>query len=186
MMLELCGLPYERRDVDLTKGEQFSPWLIHLNAAAAIPVIVDHDSADDEPLVLSQSGAICLYLAEKAGRFLPQSGRRRIETLEWFQHAITDLGFVTSALYLAHSRGDGDTATASLFRQRLIKHMTLVDRRLAGRAFLVDQLTIADVALYPVLLSQMTAAVLDQLDDVHHLRAWMAAMGALPAIARGM
>lgn len=57
--LNLKGLPYEYRAVDLVKGEQFTPEFEKLNPLHFVPVLVDGD------LVVSDSFAILLYLEEK-------------------------------------------------------------------------------------------------------------------------
>ncbi|MCB1911238.1 MAG: glutathione S-transferase N-terminal domain-containing protein, partial [Rhodocyclaceae bacterium] len=70
IMLEECALPYEVIAVDITTGEQSSPEFAALNPNRKIPVIVDHDGPDGRPMVLIESGAILVYLAEKSGRFM--------------------------------------------------------------------------------------------------------------------
>ncbi len=71
IILEECGLPYRVHKVDLTKGEQKAPGFLNINPAGAIPAIIDHDGPGGVPLRLAQSGAIVLYAATKAGKFLP-------------------------------------------------------------------------------------------------------------------
>ena len=74
--MRLCRIALHK--VDLSKGEQRTPEFLKLNPAGAIPVIVDPDGPGGKPLTLAQSGAIDLYLAEKAGRFIPADPARRV------------------------------------------------------------------------------------------------------------
>ena len=62
--LEEIGADYGLVKVDLFKGEAEEPAFLRLNPAGKVPVLVDDD------LVLSESGAICTYLADK----YPESG----------------------------------------------------------------------------------------------------------------
>jgi len=70
IVLEECGLPYRVRTYSLMDGEHRTPAFAALNPAGMVPVIVDDDGPGGSPLTLTQSGAIAVYLAEKAGRFL--------------------------------------------------------------------------------------------------------------------
>ncbi|MBX3680903.1 MAG: glutathione S-transferase N-terminal domain-containing protein, partial [Rhodocyclaceae bacterium] len=72
IMLEECGLAYEVRAVDIGSGEQSAPEFVALNPNRKIPVIVDHEGPDGRPMVVIESGAILVYLAEKSGRFMPR------------------------------------------------------------------------------------------------------------------
>ena len=71
IMLEETGLPYEPHLVRFDRNEQLSPEFVSLNPNNKIPAILDPNGPDGQPLALFESGAILLYLAEKAGRFLP-------------------------------------------------------------------------------------------------------------------
>ena len=73
IMLEETGLPYSVHGIDLTKGGQRQPEFLKLNPSGRIPVVVDNDNAEEEPLVLTQSTAILQYLAEKTGKLIPES-----------------------------------------------------------------------------------------------------------------
>src|SRR3546814_11533372 len=63
--LEELGLPYELRAVDIGRDQQFAPEFLALNPNNKIPVIEDSDGPCGQRLVLFESGAILLYLAEK-------------------------------------------------------------------------------------------------------------------------
>ena len=85
--LEELGLPYRVRAVDLSGGEQKAPEYLRINPNGRIPAIVDHD-ADDFPVF--ESGAVLIYLAEKAGRLLPDDTKRRSQALQWLVHFRAD------------------------------------------------------------------------------------------------
>ena len=78
--LEEMGLDYEYKRIDIAAGEQFGLAYRALAPTAKIPAIVDHDPTDaGEAVVVFESGAILLYLAEKSGRFLPKDTRERFQ-----------------------------------------------------------------------------------------------------------
>jgi GSH-dependent disulfide-bond oxidoreductase len=69
--LEELGLAYRLIPVNLRNGAQKSADSKAINANAKVPVVVDRNDPGNEPVTLSESGAILLYLAEKFGRLLP-------------------------------------------------------------------------------------------------------------------
>jgi GST-like protein len=79
IMLEECGLPFNVHPVNITKDEQFAPDFLKISPNNKIPAIVDTDTGYS----VFESGAILIYLAEKAGRFLPAEPKLRYQTLEW-------------------------------------------------------------------------------------------------------
>ena len=66
--LEELEIPYETTFVNLMEGDQKKPDFLAINPNGRIPAIVD---TDEEDFAVFESGAIMIYLAEKAGRLLP-------------------------------------------------------------------------------------------------------------------
>jgi len=83
LMLEELGVPYTKHHLSLSAGDTRTPELLKLNPSGRIPVIVDHDVAANEPIILTQSVAILLYLSEKTGQFLPDEMRGRAAVMQW-------------------------------------------------------------------------------------------------------
>ena len=79
IMLEECGLDYEVRPVNIGAGDQFTPEFLAISPNNRMPAIVDRESGNS----VFEGGAILIYLAEKAGRFLPQERAARFEVLQW-------------------------------------------------------------------------------------------------------
>ena len=77
--LEELGIPYEAHAVDIGKDEQFKPEFLKIAPNNRIPAIVDRDNG----FSLMESGAILLYLAEKAGKLLPSDTLKRYRVIEW-------------------------------------------------------------------------------------------------------
>jgi GST-like protein len=185
IILEECALPYRVHWIDLMKGEQNAPEFLKVNPAGAIPVIVDPDEPGGKPLTLAQSGAILLYAAEKAGKFVPVDPVRRLTALQWMLQATTDAARASSTIFLVSTlvpeKNAGNTA---FFEQQCLRYMRHAEARLAGRDYLADELSIADFALYPVYA--VRKALVDKAGDLPNLTRWAAALAARPGVTRGM
>src|SRR6266702_8836271 len=79
IMLEETGLPYEPHLVRFDHNDQLSPEFVSLNPNNKIPAIIDPHGPDGKPLPLFESGAILLYLADKAGSLISQRASVRYE-----------------------------------------------------------------------------------------------------------
>ena len=119
MMLEECGLPYEVKYVNINKGDQFKPDFLAIAPNNRMPAIVDPDGPGGKPLMLSQSGAILLYAAEKTGRFLPRELAARAIVMQWFCSAISDAAPAGTALYYANARLPEKSEANTAFFERV-------------------------------------------------------------------
>lgn len=86
--LEELGLPYRSHAIDIEKGEQFAADYVRINPGSKIPAIVD----DENGTVLTESNAILIYLAEKAGRLLPAAATERLVVTEWLMWQAANFG----------------------------------------------------------------------------------------------
>lgn len=95
LLLEETGLPYELMRVDTSAGEQFAPDFLKISPNNKVPAIVDHAPADGGgPLSVFESGAIMIYLADKAGQFIPPAShiRARSDVTSWLVWQVANLG----------------------------------------------------------------------------------------------
>ena len=84
IMLEECAMDYKLILVDLSKGDQFKPEFLKISPNNRMPAIVDHSNVvNGEAMSIFESGAILMYLGEKAGKFFPQESPDRERVLEW-------------------------------------------------------------------------------------------------------
>jgi GST-like protein len=185
LALEESGLPYRAHKMNLQAGETRKPEYLAINKAGAIPAIVDPDGPGGTRIVLAQSGAITLYLAEKTGRMLPKDPARRAAALQWFMHACSDCAVTAGAMFqFSTFAPDRTPAQIEYFEKRLAGFMKPCDEQLAGREFLADEFSIADIALYPIYA--VRKAVIEKYGVLENLQRWAATMAARPAIAKGM
>ena len=183
--LEECGLEFRRHKVDLMKGEQKKPEFLQMNPAGAIPVIIDDNGPGGKPLTLVQSGAILLYAAEKTGRFIPADPLRRIAAWQWFMQANSDSAAAGGMIFqMTVVYPEKSPALQDFVEKRFVSVVRPCDQRLAGREYLADELSIADLALYPVVAGRR--ALIEKAGDLKNLLRWADLMAARPAVKRGM
>ncbi|KVX97189.1 glutathione S-transferase family protein [Burkholderia ubonensis] len=135
---------FEFISVNLLEGEHKRPEFLRLNPAGKVPVLVDGD------LVIPESAAIVLYLADKYPQkaLLPVDLAARAQAYRWVMFAVTELEQplwrITrhTMLYPPDKRLPADIALA---RDDFVNMAAILDRHLDGRAFIVgDALTVAD------------------------------------------
>ena len=178
------GLAHRVHKVDLTKGEQRTPEFLKLNPAGVIPVIVDQDGPGGKPLTLTQSGAIVVYCCEKAAKFIPTDPLRRARAGQWFLQAASDIGPTGGTVFqLEVAAPEKSPAIIDFFKKRLIAYFGHVDRHLAGRDYLADEVSFADFMLYPNYA--LRKAMLDG-TGMENLRRWAERMAARPGVQKGM
>jgi len=193
ILLEETGLPYEAHLVDLSRGDQRSPEFLSLNPNARIPAILDPHGPGGQPLAVFESGAILLYLAEKAGCLLPADPARRWETMQWLLYQAAGIGPIFGQVGWFH-KFDGRAIEDPRPRARYVgesrRVLAVLEQRMAERAWLMgDEYTIADIAMLgPVrnLVTYYGARELVGFDDFPHVEAWLQRWLARPAVARGL
>jgi len=187
------ALDYRIVPVDIGKGAQFEPAFLSISPNNKMPAIVDHAPAGGgAPIAVFESGAILLYLANKAGRFLgfaesAEPGtrlRQRVLVEEWLFWQMGGLGPMTGQYGHFHVYAPEDIGYAKQrYRREAERLLAVLDARLAGRAFIAgDDYSIADMACYPW-ISPYDKASLD-LAPFPNLRRWQAAIRARPATQR--
>ena len=77
-LLEALEMPYKVHSVNLGDGDQHKVDFLKISPNGRIPAIVDTDN----DLSIFESGAIMLYLADKAGKLIPDDVVGRAKTYE--------------------------------------------------------------------------------------------------------
>jgi len=184
ILLEELGLAYTVRPVNLSTGEQFSRAFTRISPNQKIPAIVDHAPADGgEQIALFESGAMLHYLAEKSGRFLPNSLSRRSEVIQWLFWQMAGLG-PTLGQYL-HFAVYADQAipyAQGRFGREKERLYQLLDDRLRDRDFIAGDYSIADMAAYPWIRRMEREG--SQLDSFPNLNQWHETISRRSAVER--
>ncbi len=184
MFLEEVGLPYTLFPVNISVGDQFKPEFLAISPNNRIPAIVDRAPADGgPPLSVFESGAILLYLAEKTGRFLPEGVRARAQVMEWLFWQMAGLGPMLGQNHHFSAYAPEKIPYAiDRYRKETSRLYAVLDRRLAGRAFIADDYSIADIACYPWIVPHERQG--QNLDDFPQVRRWFEAIRERPATRR--
>jgi glutathione S-transferase len=173
LFLELLGLPYEFRQVDLAGGEQKTPAFLAKNCFGQVPVI------EDGATVIADSNAILVYLAQRyaPGRWLPQDPAGQAEVQRWLTVAAGPVAFGPAAARLVTLfRAQFDTQEVIARAHRLL---AVMESELTKRDWLVGTApTLADVAVYSYVAHAPEGNV--SLDDYPKVHAWLARVEALP------
>jgi len=173
LMLSLLKLPTELIFVDLAKGEHKQPAFLALNAFGQVPVI------DDEGVVLADSNAILVYLAQKYGngRWLPADPVGAANVQRWLSVAAGPIAFGPARARLITVFGAPYNAEEVIAYAHTV--LKVIDHELADIAYLVGtEPTIADVAAYSYIAHAPEGNV--SLDEYPNIRAWLARIEALP------
>lgn len=184
--LEECGLPYAFHPIDLAKGENKTPAFLAMNPNGQIPVIVDSDGPGGKQLTLSQSLAILVYCAEKAGKFIPTEPELRPAFSQAFMSAATDMGPLLGSIFGIARSKEPHQPTLGGFEARWKEYLKVWDTTLAGQRYAAGStVTIADFALYGT-LARAKGVVPAICGGVPNLDRWLGEIGARPAVKRAM
>lgn len=178
--LEEMGLPYEVHPIDISKGAQFDPEFLKVSPNNKIPAIHDRDTG----LSLMESGAILMYLAMKTDKFLPTAFESRWHVIEWL---MWQMGGVGPMLGQVHHFVRFNPGKAPYAEERYLKEAHrlygVLDRRLAGRDFIVDEYSIADIATFPWIARFDWQGI--DLNEFPNVKRWYLALSSRPAVQRG-
>ena len=181
--LEELGLDYEVHRLNLAEKEQLSPDFLALNPNHKIPVI------EDDGIVVWESGAVLLYLAERYGQgeILSRDPARRIEAIQYafFQAGGIgpNLGRLGEAL---RKQGEKNGEMIDVFSAEVDRLLGVIDTILSdGRPFLAGEYSIGDIMHYPwlAIVQNLGAPVLLSRPGVV---GWLDRIGERPAVQRGM
>jgi GST-like protein len=144
--LEELRLPYQVKWIDITKGVQTTPEYLAVNPNNKIPAIRDDDGPDRAPITIFESGAVLVYLAEKAGKLLARSGAARYQTLQWVFFNTGGPGPTLGQLgYYAKFAQEKIPSAIERFTKEAHRLFNVLEQRLANEQFLAGDFSIADI-----------------------------------------
>ena len=180
IMLEELGLPYTTHAINIGEGEQMAPDFLKIAPNNKIPAIVDNDNG----MTLMESGAILMYLAEKTGKFLPTDADARWHTIEWLMWQMGGPGPFLGQVHHFVKYNKGKSAYAEeRYLTEARRLYGVLDRRLADHEYIVDDYSIADIAVWPW-ISRFDWQPLN-LYDYPNVKRWYLDIAARPAVQTG-
>jgi GST-like protein len=184
--LEELGLPYTVVPVAIGKGEQFRPEFLAITPNHRIPAIVDPDGPGGRPLKLFESGAILIYLAEKAGALIPKDPAARYACLQWLMFQMGGVGPMFGQYgHFHHYAPEKLPYAQARYANEVQRLHRLLDKRLSEAEFLAgEEYSIADIATFPWLRFPERRNI--DLAQYPHVKRWHDAIAARPAVQRGV
>jgi len=189
ILLEECGMPYRVVPCSIGQGDQFKEEFLRISPNNRMPAMVDHaPTGGGPPITLFESGAIMIYIAEKAGKFYAQDLRGRHEVNQWVMWQMANQGPKTGECghfrRLKDSQGDQSYAVRR-FTDEVNRLYGVLNNRLYDRRYLAgDAYTIADMISYPWTVGWEGQG--QEIDDFPYFKRWFEEIGARPGVQRGM
>ena len=191
IMLEETGLPYEAHLVTLADADVKSPEFLSLNPNNKIPAIIDPDGPDGTPIGLFESGAILIYLADKTGQLIGQTGSERAKIIQWLMFQMGGLGPMLGQLgffwKFAGSEWE-DKRPQERYLNEAKRLLAVLEGALDGQDWIAGEYSIADIAIAPWLgaLDFYGAKEAVGWDDHKNLVAYLDRFRQRPAVQTGM
>ncbi|MEM9245948.1 MAG: glutathione S-transferase N-terminal domain-containing protein [Cyanobacteria bacterium P01_F01_bin.153] len=183
ILLEELEMPYTVHSVHIGKNEQFSPEFVAINPNSKIPAIVDRDT----DTTVFESGAILIYLAEKAGKFLPTSGRDRYQVLEWLMFQMGGVGPMFGQF--GHFRNFAPEKIPygiARYEKETLRLLKVLDGQLGDRPYIAGDYSIADMATYPWIAAAANPYLGLSFDEFPNVQRWVETLQQRNAVETGM
>jgi GST-like protein len=176
--------------VNIGAGDQFSDKFLEMNPNHRMPVMVDHEpKGGGKPLAIFESGAIMMYLAEKAGKFYPQDVRGKADVNQWVIWQMANQGPKSGEC--GHFRrvdqakhGEQKYAIARFTDEVNRLYGVLNNQLYKNKYIAAGQYTIADMICYPWTINWKFQG--QDLEEFPYFKRWQEEMAARPAVAKGM
>jgi GST-like protein len=187
ILLEELGLEYEIKPVNIGVGEQKTPEYAAINPNNKIPALIDTE-AEGGPLTIFESGAILVYLAEKAHatQFLPQDAKGKYAVLEWlfFQMASVGPMFGQAGYFIKFAKEKVPLAEER-YRAEAVRLCGVMDTRLGAVEYLAGEYSIADIATWPWVKAGVETGYVE-LASYPNMKRWYEAVAARAAVQRAL
>jgi glutathione S-transferase len=179
--LEELGLPYTVHPIALSKHEQKRPEYLKINPNGRIPTIIDRDAGD---FAVFESGAIMIYLAEKAGALMPRDAKGRSLVIQWLMFQMGGVGpMMGQANVFYRYFPEKIPSVIERYQREARRLMEVLNTRLADNEFLAGDYSIADIANWSWASGYAWSGI--TIDGLDHLQRWIDQIGARPAVIRG-
>jgi GSH-dependent disulfide-bond oxidoreductase len=186
IFLEEVGLPYNVVPVDIAAGDQFEPEFLKISPNNKVPAIIDPEGPDGAPISVFESGSILIYLSEKTDKFLPGSPRERYEVLQWLMFQMGHVGpMLGQAHHFRKYAPEKVPYAIDRYTNEAARLYWVMDWRLSETDYFAgDEYSIADMAIYPWLVSHERQG--QRLEDFPNLARWYENIATRPAVERAL
>ena len=180
--LEELEIPYNVHAMNLQAGDQKEEWFLKICPNGRIPAIVDTDNDD---FAVFETGAIMIYLAEKAGRLLPTDVKGRSRVIQWLMFQMGGIGPMMGQANVFYRYFPEKIQPAiDRYQNESLRLCEVLDRQLSETEWLAGDFSIADIANWCWVRTYKWSGL--ELDDLVHLKRWRDAIRERPACQRGI
>jgi glutathione S-transferase len=146
--LEETGLPYVVHGLDYIEGDTQTEDYRRISPFNQVPVV------EDDGFIIAETGAIVIYVAEKAGILIPADLKGRSRVTQWCCTALNTIE--PTLLQIQVIDGGGEKATGALRRpnlvDRAIEKFSVLGEQLSSRPYLAgEEFTVADIMMTTIL-----------------------------------
>lgn len=180
--LEALDIPYETHFVNISEGDQKKAEFLAINPNGRIPAIIDRDA---DNFAVFESGAIMIYLAEKAGRLLPADAKGRSRVVQWLMFQMGGVGpMMGQANVFFRYFPEKIQPAIDRYQNESRRLFEVLDTHLAEHEWLADDYSIADIANWCWVRTYKWSGV--SIEGLAHLQRWLDAMQQQPGMAKGL
>lgn len=180
--LEALGMPYETQYVNISDGDQHKAEFRAINPNGRIPAIVDREMDD---FAVFESGAIMIYLAEKAGRLLPTDAKGRSRVIQWLMFQMGGIGPMMGQANVFYRYFPEKLQPAiDRYQNECRRLFEVLDSHLADNEWLAGDYSIADIANWCWVRTYKWGG--SSIEGLESLQRWLLVMQAQPGMAAGI
>ena len=181
-LLEALEMPYEAHAINLAEGEQFKSDFLKISPNGRIPAIVDTDNDD---LSIFESGAIMLYLAEKAGKLIPSDVKGRAKVVEWLMFQMGGIGpMMGQANIFFRYFPEKIQPAIDRYQNESRRLFEVLDKQLSTNEWIAGEYSIADIANWCWVRTHNWSGV--SIEGLEHLDNWKNKMYEQPGMLKGI
>ena len=180
-LLEALQMDYEAILVNLSEGEQFKPDFLKISPNGRIPAIVDTEN----DLSIFESGAIMIYLADKAGKLIPQDTAKRYKVMEWLMFQMGGIGPMMGQANVFYRYFPEKLQPAiDRYQNEGRRLFEVLDKQLKDNEWLAGDYSIADIANWCWVRTHKWSGI--STDGLENLERWKNAMYEQPGMKAGI
>ena len=180
-LLEALEMDYEAILVNLSEGEQKKPNFLKISPNGRIPAIVDTEN----DLSIFESGAIMIYLADKAGKLIPQNTAKRYKVMEWLMFQMGGIGPMMGQANVFYRYFPEKLQPAiDRYQNEGRRLFEVLDKQLKDNEWLAGDCSIADIANWCWVRTHKWSGI--STDGLENLERWKNAMYEQPGMQAGI
>lgn len=185
VMLEELGSDYEVVPVDISAGYQFDPEFLKISPNNKMPAIVDNEGIGGNRTAIFESGAILMYLGEKAGALYPQEPSHKHLVNQWLMFQMGSVGpMLGQAHHFRQYAPERIDYAYDRYTDEASRIYGVMNDHLKDNEYFAGGYTIADISILPWIIPHDNQG--QSMEDYPHLKRWYELVKSRPAVSKGL